>query len=91
MAPQSGFFAYPGNKMTNPSQAQVEANRNNAKHGRGPDTSRGKKRSSQNAIRHGLTGRMAVLPAEDMEVYKTFSKELVDSLNPETPMERQLA
>jgi hypothetical protein len=26
-----------------------------------------------------------------MEVYKTFSKELVDSLNPETPMERQLA
>jgi hypothetical protein len=26
-----------------------------------------------------------------MEVYKAFSKELVDSLNPETPMERQLA
>jgi len=26
-----------------------------------------------------------------MEVYKAFSKELVASLNPETPMERQLA
>jgi len=26
-----------------------------------------------------------------MEVYKAFSKELVDSLNPETPLERQLA
>ena len=57
----------------------------------GPITERGKARSSQNAIRHGLTGRIVVLPTEDMEVYKAFSKELVDSLNPETPLERQLA
>ncbi|HWE52848.1 MAG TPA: hypothetical protein VG273_23845 [Bryobacteraceae bacterium] len=62
-----------------------------AKHARGPNTPQGKIRSSQNAVRHGLTGRIVVLPTEDMEVYKAFSKELVDSLHPETPMERQLA
>ena len=77
--------------MSQPSQAQIEANRRNAKHGRGPNTEHGKRRSSQNAMRHGLTGRVVVLPSEDMEAYKIFSKELVDSLNPETPMERQLA
>src|SRR5580698_6473069 len=77
--------------MSKPSQTQIEANRRNAKHGHGPNTTRGKVRSSHNALRHGLTGRIVVLPTEDMEVYKSFSKELVDSLNPETPMERQFA
>ncbi len=32
-----------------------------------------------------------VLPTEDMEAYNAFSKELIDSLNPANPMERQLA
>jgi hypothetical protein len=70
--------------MSYASQAQIEANRRNAGNGHGPNTPRGKGRSSQNAIRHGLTGRIVVLPTEDMEVYKAFSKELVDSLNPDT-------
>jgi hypothetical protein len=77
--------------MSNPSQAQFDANRRNAKHGRGPTSPHGKNKSSQNAMRHGLTGRVVVLPSEDMEIYKSFSKELVDSLNPATPMECQLA
>jgi hypothetical protein len=69
--------------MSHPSQAQIDVNRRNAKHSHGPNTPRGKGRSSQNAIRHGLTGRVVVLPTEDMEVYKAFSKELVDSLAPQ--------
>lgn len=77
--------------MSQPSPAQIEANRRNAKYGRGPNSARGKQHSSRNAVRHGLTGRIVVLPTEDMEAYKAFSKELVDSLNPETPMERQFA
>ena len=77
--------------MSKPSQAQVDANRANGKHGRGPRTAEGKQKSCQNALRHGLTGRIVVLPTEDMEAYKAFAKELVDSLNPENPMERQLA
>ncbi len=77
--------------MSQPSQAQVDANRRNAKYGHGPNTPRGKGRSSQNALRHGLAGRIVVLPTEDMEAYNAFSKELIDSLNPANPMERQLA
>src|SRR5580658_9856290 len=77
--------------MSKPSHAQADASRNNGRHGHGPNTARGKERSSQNALRHGLTGRIVVLPTEDMEVYKSFSKELVDSLKPESPMECQFA
>lgn len=51
----------------------------------------GRRRSNCNAIKHGLTGRTVLLPGEDMNQYLAFSKELVDSLNPQTPLERQLA
>src|ERR1019366_1707433 len=57
----------------------------------GPNTEAGKKRSSINATRHGLSGRIVVLPTEDMSLYLAHSKELVDSLHPETPIERELA
>jgi predicted negative regulator of RcsB-dependent stress response len=57
----------------------------------GPRTPEGKQRSSYNALRHGLTGRVVVLPGEDMEVYNAFCKELIADLAPETPTERQYA
>jgi len=57
----------------------------------GPRTPEGKARSAINALRHGLSGRIVVLPSEDMGLYLKFSKELVDSLYPETPLERELA
>jgi hypothetical protein len=44
-----------------------------------------------NALRHGLTARVVVLPTEDMEAYQAFSKEIVDSLDAQTPVERQFA
>ena len=37
------------------SERQIAANRLNAKHSSGPKTDKGKARSSQNAITHGLT------------------------------------
>jgi hypothetical protein len=77
--------------MSKPSEAQIEANRRNAKHSRGPKTESGKHRSSQNAMRHGLAGRVVVLPEEDLEVFKAFCKEIVESLNADAPMERQCA
>ncbi len=57
----------------------------------GPRTPEGKAKSSMNATRHGLTGRVIVLPTEDMEVYKAFCKELMAELAPETAIERQYA
>jgi hypothetical protein len=44
-----------------------------------------------NALRHGLTARVVVLPTEDMAAYQAFSKEIVDSLDAQTPVERQFA
>jgi hypothetical protein len=77
--------------MSSISAAQLAANRANAQLARGPVTEEGKRRSSLNATRHGLTGRVVVLPSEDLNHYQAFSKELVDSLDPQTPLERQLA
>jgi hypothetical protein len=54
-------------------------------------TQAGKARSSLNALRHGLTARVVVLPSEDMDVYQTFSKEIVASLDAQRPVERQFA
>ncbi|HEX4135665.1 MAG TPA: hypothetical protein VHY84_13710 [Bryobacteraceae bacterium] len=44
-----------------------------------------------NALRHGLTARVVVLPTEDMAAYQAFSQEIVDSLDAQTPVERQFA
>ncbi|HEX4133100.1 MAG TPA: hypothetical protein VHY84_00660 [Bryobacteraceae bacterium] len=44
-----------------------------------------------NALRHGLTARVVVLPTEDMAAYQAFSQEIVDSLHAQTPVERQFA
>src|SRR6202167_638767 len=88
-----------------PSPAEYAANRlksiNNASgpDPRSPETPRptsgrtleGKARSSMNALRHGLTARVVVLPSEDMAAYQAFSKEIVDSLDAQTPVERQFA
>ena len=60
-------------------------------HSTGPRTHEGKQRSAMNATRHGLTGRTIVMPYEDMEAYHIFCKELLESLAPETPVERQYA
>jgi hypothetical protein len=39
-------------------------------HSSGPTSPQGRVRSSINALRHGLTARVVVLPTEDMAAYK---------------------
>ncbi len=73
------------------SEKQLEANRRNAEKSTGPRTAEGKSNSSRNNLRHGLTGHISLLPTEDREAHDAFCNELIDSFNPETPMERQLA
>src|ERR1700682_4198611 len=73
------------------SPAQYVANRLNAVKSTGPASPKGKVRSSLNALRHGLTARVVILPTEDMAAYQAFSKEIVDSLDARTPVERQFA
>ena len=78
-----------------PSPAEYAANRlkneNNQTGAHLRSHPEGKARSSMNALRHGLTARVVVLPTEDMDAYHAFSKEIVDSLDAQTPVERQFA
>src|ERR1700682_6125289 len=74
-----------------PSPAQYAANRLNSIKSSGPASPKGRVRSSLNALRHGLTARVVVLPSEDMAAYHAFSTEIVDSLDAQTPVERQFA
>jgi len=73
------------------SDKQLEANRTNALLSTGPKTEAGKKRSSLNAIRHGLTGQVTTMTDEDRAAHDKFSKALIQSLAPEGAMEIQLA
>jgi len=70
---------------------QIEANRRNAQQSTGPRTEIGKQTSSLNALRHGLTSRIVVLPTEDLAAYKRFSEEFLVDLAPATFTERQFA
>ena len=65
-------------------------NRANSQHSTGPRTEAGKKRSSQNALRHGLTARTAVLASEDQEAYESHHRQFENEYQPATPTESHL-
>jgi hypothetical protein len=51
--------------------AQVRANRSNGQKSTGPRTAAGKERASQNAVKHGLLAREAVIAGEDPEEFES--------------------
>ena len=69
---------------------RTEANRANAQLSTGPRTQEGKQRSSLNALRHGLTGQIVVMPTEDLQAYQRHVASFVDDLRPKGPMESHL-
>jgi hypothetical protein len=52
------------------SEKQLRANRENAKRSTGPKTPAGRLRSSQNALRHGLSRPLASDPAASMKAHQ---------------------
>ena len=56
--------------MSSPSQSL--ANHENAQLSTGPRTPDGKRASSLNAIRHGLTSQLLALPGEDQAPHEAF-------------------
>ena len=71
--------------------AQLTANRENAQHSTGPRTQEGRKRSSLNAFRHGLTGQIIVHTPEDQEAFNKHCDGLRGALAPEGALEIDLA
>ena len=71
--------------MSNP-----ESNRANAQFSTGPRTPEGKHRSSLNALRHGLTGQLIVMPTEDLEAYRRHLASFADDFRPKGAMESNL-
>ena len=73
------------------SQAQINANRLNAQKSTGPRTAEGKRAVSQNAVKHGLFAREAVIKCEDPAEFELHREALLDELRPVGAIESMLA
>jgi hypothetical protein len=69
---------------------QIEANRRNAQFSTGPVTEEGRKKSRQNAVRHGLTAETVIDALEDAEDYAAFEMAVTADYDAQSAVEREL-
>src|SRR5258707_6947564 len=69
---------------------QIEANRRNARLSTVPVTEEGKRRSRQNALRHGLTAETVIDALEDAEDYAAFEMAVTADYDAQSAVEREL-
>jgi hypothetical protein len=69
---------------------QIEANRRNARLSTGPVTEEGKRKSRQNALRHGLTAETVIDALEDAEDYAAFEMAVTADYDAQSVVEREL-
>jgi hypothetical protein len=74
-----------------PRLSRAEAARANGANSKGPKTAQGKAKSSQNALKHGLTAKWLTLPGEDVEAYLEFHEGVCTDLKPMGFLEQVLA
>jgi hypothetical protein len=72
------------------SQKRIEANRLNAKKSTGPRSPAGKPRSRLNAVTHGLTAKITVLPGEDPAEFAAHRDAVISGYAPQTQVEHDL-
>ena len=73
-----------------PTNAQIKANRKNAKKSTGPRTAEGKTRSAKNALKHGLLARDTVMPGEDPADFDRQLSALEADIHPANSLEFEL-
>ena len=72
-------------------QAQIDANRQNAKKSTGPKTPEGKDKVAQNAIKHGLLARRFFIGPDQQQDFARFCDTIRDDLTPAGPLQSVLA
>ena len=72
------------------SQAQIRANQENAQKSTGPTSIEGKKKSSMNAVTHGIFSNIAILPGEDESFMRNLREDILATYQPQDTMERCL-
>jgi hypothetical protein len=72
-------------------EAQLIANRANVQFSTGPCTEEGKRRSSLNAFRHGLTGQIVIHTPEDQAAFQKHCDDIRGSFAPVGALEITLA
>jgi hypothetical protein len=72
-------------------ESKITANRRNAQKSTGPRTRAGKAAISQNAVKHGLLARQAVISSERKEDFDIHRDRIISDMVPESPMESMLA
>ncbi len=69
---------------------RAQINQANAQHSTGPKSVEGKRKSSLNALRHGLTGQIVVMPTEDLQAYQRHLESFAGEYRPQGPTEAHL-
>ncbi len=72
------------------SEAQMNANKQNAQKSTGAKTEAGRAASSMNALTHGLCSMKTLLPGDSAEAYEGLVASYFDRYNPQTDQEREL-
>jgi hypothetical protein len=69
----------------------LSPNQQNSQLSTGPKSESGKQKAALNSTRHGFTGQVVMLTAEEAEPYRLFNEEFMIDLEPVGAMEQQLA
>jgi hypothetical protein len=70
--------------------SKAEAARANGAKSRGPATPEGRAKSSRNSLRHGLSAKSVVLPAESREQFHLLLDAHIQQFHPANPVEMDL-
>jgi hypothetical protein len=71
-------------------EAQMRANQENAQKSTGPTSIEGKKKSSMNAVTHGIFSNITILPGEDEAFMQNLRENILATYQPQDAMERCL-